>query len=351
MLIDAASGPFGPHVLFVLLIALVLEAALGNMYLVFRVLPHPVKVIGNAVAFFDRKLNRPRRGEWMVRIRGILVVVLFCSVAWVVGRSLETVASGWRYGWLIEVACLVILLAQRELFDRVRDVATALERGLPQGRAALHHVAGRDPSALDRHGVARAAVESCAENFADAVVAPAFWYLMAGLPGLFIHKTVSTLDSMIGYRSPRYRAFGWASARLDDLLVLIPARLAGIILVIAAVFTPSGRPWSALTVMMRDAGNHSSPNAGWPEGAMAGAFGFSLGGTRRYKGHVAKDNWIGSGTARLTPVDIRRGLYLYVVGCLLLISLCAVGVAAWLAGEDLLAIFRGNMVHFFGLAE
>ncbi len=349
MLIDTAYGPFGPNVLLILLISLVLDAVCGNMNLVFRVLPHPVKFIGAATAFFDRKLNRPSRGEWTLRMRGILVVMLLCCLAWAVGRFLEAVAAGWHYGWLVDVICLVVLLAQRELFDRVGAVATALERSLSQGRDALHHVAGRDPSVLDRHGVARAAVESCAENFADAVVAPAFWYLLAGLPGLFIHKTVSTLDSMIGYRSPRYQAFGWAAARLDDLLVLIPARLAGIILVIAALFTPSGRPWSALTVMLRDAGNHSSPNAGWPEGAMAGACGFALGGSRRYKGHVAKDGWIGSGTARLTPADIRRGLYLYAVGCLLLMSLCAVGVVAWLAGDDLIAVFQDYMTIFLGL--
>ena len=348
MLIDTISGPFGPNVLLILLIALVLDALCGNMNLVFRVLPHPVKLIGAATAFFDRKLNRPSRGEWALRMRGILLVVLFFCSAWGVGRLLETVAAGWHHGWLVDVTCLVILLAQRELFDRVGDVATALERGLSQGRDALYHVAGRDPSVLDRYGVARAAVESCAENFADAVVAPAFWYLLAGLPGLLIHKTVSTLDSMIGYRSPRYQAFGWAAARLDDLLVLIPARLAGMILVLAALFTPSGRPWSALTVMLRDAGRHSSPNAGWPEGAMAGAFGFALGGSRRYKGYVAKDGWIGSGTARLTPADIRRGLYLYAVGCFLLIALCAVGILAWLAGDDFFTIFRS--VPFFGLS-
>jgi adenosylcobinamide-phosphate synthase len=154
--------------------------------------------------------------------------------------------------------------------------------------------------------VARAAIESLAENFSDGVVAPVCWYVLLGLPGLFAYKMANTLDSMIGHRSPHYRAFGWAAARFDDALNLVPARLAGLLVSAAALFAKDARSGAALRVMLRDARKHRSPNAGWPEGAMAGALGLALAGPRRYAEGVVSDPWLGDGTARATVADIAR---------------------------------------------
>ncbi len=180
----------------------------------------------------------------------------------------------------------------------------------------MRHIVGRDPESLDAHGVARAAIESLAENFSDGVVAPVFWYLLLGLPGLFAYKMASTLDSMIGHRTPHYQSFGWAAARLDDVLNLVPARLSGLLIAAAAVFTRGSRPDRALLIMLRDARKHRSPNAGWPEGAMAGALGLALAGPRRYAEGLVADPWVGEGTARAVAGDIARALRLYTLACL-----------------------------------
>jgi adenosylcobinamide-phosphate synthase len=199
---------------------------------------------------------------------------------------------------------------------------------LPGGREAVRHIVGRDPLSLDAHGVARAAIESLAENFSDGVVAPVFWYLLLGLPGLFAYKMANTLDSMIGHRTPHYRAFGWAAARLDDVLNTVPAPLSGVLLAVAAVFATNGRPGHALAIMLRDGRKHRSPNAGWPESAMAGALGLALAGPRRYAEGLVADPWLGDGRARAGVADIRRGLQLYRLACLLEGGLL---LGAWLA--------------------
>jgi adenosylcobinamide-phosphate synthase len=175
--------------------------------------------------------------------------------------------------------------------------------------------------------VARAAIESLAENFADGVVAPVFWYVLAGLPGLMAYKAINTLDSMIGYRDERYRAFGWASARLDDLVNLIPARLAGIIMALAATFAPGGNPIRGLKTMIADGTKHPSPNSGWPEAAMAGGLDFALGGPRRYAGGITEGQWIGLGRATLAPADIDRALLAFFAACLI-----NAGAAVWVLG-------------------
>jgi adenosylcobinamide-phosphate synthase len=170
---------------------------------------------------------------------------------------------------------------------------------------------------LDEHGIARAGIESLVENFNDGVVAPVFWTLVFGLPGLFVYKTANTLDSMIGYLSQRHRSFGWAAARLDDVLNLIPARISGLLIAAAAAIAPQAQARASLRIMLRDAGKHRSPNAGWPEAAIAGALGLALAGPRRYAEHVVDDPWIGEGRARATPVDMHRALLIYVIACAL----------------------------------
>ncbi len=312
-----SGGVHGFDPLVLLLIALVLEAYIGDAAFLFGRLPHPVALIGKFVGVLERKLNREHRSQMDRAVRGFLLVIVVAAAAAAVGWGVAWLSQNHDFGFMVELTLLVLLLAQRGLYDHVRAVAVALKTdGLDAGRVAVAHIVGRDPLQLDEYGVSRAGLESLAENFCDGVVAPAFWYLLFGMPGLLAYKAINTMDSMIGYTTPQYRAFGMAAARMDDIANLIPARLAGLFLVIAAFFAPGARPGKAAKVMLRDSGKHRSMNAGWPEAAMAGAFDLALAGPRRYRERVADDPWIGDGRARARPEDIRRGLYLYLVACL-----------------------------------
>jgi adenosylcobinamide-phosphate synthase len=301
-----------------LLAALALEPLLGEARGLLGKLPHPVRLIGGLVALLDGKLNREHRSEAERRRRGILLVIIVCASSAALGTAAAWLSRHVPFGWLLELALMITLLAQRSLFQHVRRVGEALRSDdLEAGRARVAHIVGRDVQQLDEHGIARAAIESCAENFSDAVVAPAFWYILLGLPGMLVYKAVNTMDSMIGHRSPRYRAFGWAAARLDDVANLIPARLAGLYLACAAIGVPGADAGRGLRTMMEDAGKHRSPNAGWPEAAMAGALGLSLAGPRRYPGIVVDDPWIGAGTAQATARDVTRALSLFAGACVI----------------------------------
>ena len=322
------AGP-APDPLLMLFMAMALDAALGEMPFLFRRIPHPVVVIGRLIARLDKKLNRPERSDSARRFRGVALAAGMSVVALAVGGVIAWAARTFAYVWLLEVVFAASLLAQRSLFEHVHDVAKALENtGLEGGRYAVSRIVGRDPQALDVHGVARAAIESLAENFADGVVAPVLWYALLGLPGLLLYKTANTLDSMVGYRTDKYRAFGMASARLDDVLNLLPARLAGVLLALAAPFVPKGHPVAALTTMIRHAGHHRSPNSGWPEAAAAGALGLALGGPRQYPGLKVEEKWIGSGRARAEIADIHRALHLFTVACVMTCGLVVFGM--WL---------------------
>ncbi len=309
------TGGFDPLVL--LLMALFVEAYIGEAKRLFKVVRHPVVIIGNVTAFFERKLNRESRSEADRAVRGALVVVFLCGCAFAVGWGVSWLSLNHSFGWIIEFAGIVMLLAARSLYDHVSDVAKGLRQNVEAGRRAVSHIVGRDPDSLNGAGVARAAIESLAENFGDGLIAPVFWYVLFGFPGLLVYKTVNTMDSMIGYRSPRYRAFGMTAARLDDVLNLIPARLAGLFFVLASLFVPTAKPGAALKIMLRDSKYHRSFNAGWPEGAMAGALGLKLAGPRQYPGTTVNDPWIGDGVADATAKDISRALYLYFVACLI----------------------------------
>ena len=306
------------HPLIVLFAALLIDAVVGDLRWLFRHVPHPVVLIGRLTGFLDDKLNRSKRGGAALLIRGCIVTAIVVGLAGAFGAVLETVARGVPYGTALELFCVVVLVAQRSLYDHGRAVSFALKRdSVEAGREAVSHIVGRDTASLDSHGIARGAIESLAENFADGVVAPVFWYLILGLPGLFAYKAINTLDSMIGYRSERYLQFGMVAARLDDVVNLIPARLSAILLVFASAVTPTAAPLRAVKVVWRDANKHDSPNAGWPEAAMAGALDRALGGPRRYLGGVEKSEWIGDGDARATPRDIDRALLLYGLACVI----------------------------------
>ena len=320
----------GSHdALLLLVIGTTIDAMFGDMPAVFAHIPHPIVLAGRAVAFFDRKLNRPSRSERSRCERGVVTTVVLVAAAAAVGYALDWLCRGSLIGAAVEALAIGILLAGRSLYEHVAAVASALEwGGLPAGRDAVRHIVGRDPASLDAHGVARAAIESLAENFNDGVVAPAFWYLLLGLPGLFAYKMANTLDSMIGHRTSHYLSYGWAAARFDDLLNLVPARLSGLLLVAASAFTGDAAAGQAFRAMLRDAKKHHSPNAGWPEAAMAGALGLALAGPRHYAEGRVDDPWLGGGTARARPVDIARALRLYALACLLLAGLI---LGAWLA--------------------
>ncbi|GGF02646.1 cobalamin biosynthesis protein CobD [Aliidongia dinghuensis] len=314
--------------LVILVLALGLDWLVGDLPLIFRYVPHPVVLIGRAIALFDRRLNREARSARTRRWRGVITLVAMVVSAALVGVILSFIATRFgRWSGLVELLIVAVLVAQRSLHDHVVRVMRALDaEGLAAGRVAVSHIVGRDPASLDAHGVARAGIESLAENFSDGVVAPVLAYALAGLPGLIVYKTVNTLDSMIGHKTPRHIAFGWASARFDDLLNLVPARLSGLLVGAAALFVPRGTPVRALRTMLRDAGKHRSPNAGWPEAAMAGALDLALAGPRRYGDIVVTDPWMGDGRARATVADMAAALRVFRVACLL--EVLALGTAA-----------------------
>jgi adenosylcobinamide-phosphate synthase len=254
----------------------------------------------------------------MRRFNGVLALALVVAFAFGASFGIAWLAGylSWFAGTLLLGILASTLLAQRSLDEHAGAVAAALETGgIEAGREAVSRIVGRDVSALDEAGVSRATVESLAENFSDGVVAPLFWLVVAGLPGGAVYKAVNTADSMVGHKSERYLAFGWAAARLDDLLNLPASRLAAGWLIAAAKLTPGASPEAAWATVRRDARHHRSPNAGWPEAAMAGALGLRLAGPRVYEGIPVNDPWIGDGRAEVGPADIRAALDLYRTAC------------------------------------
>ncbi len=313
-----SGGESGLDPLALVLVAMIIDALIGGTRIMPKAIRHPVEIIGSLVDWLDRRLNRAHRSNTDRAIRGFIAAMFVILVCGIIGWGIAWLTQNHDFGWIIEFSGLIALLAQRSLYDHVRAVGKSLaDESLEAGRIEVAKIVGRDPSLLDRHGVSRAAIESLAENFSDGVVAPVFWYLLFGFPGLLIYKAVNTMDSMIGHMSDKYRAYGMTAARLDDILNLIPARLSGMFIALAALLTPTARPGAALKVMMRDASKHRSPNSGWPEGAMAGALGLTLAGPRRYSRHTVDDPWIGDGTAMAGPRDIYRALYIYLVACLI----------------------------------
>jgi adenosylcobinamide-phosphate synthase len=297
----------------IIAVALLLEAAFGYPPALHRAVRHPVVWAGALIAWLDRSLNTPPAG----RITGVtaLVVVIVAAgePAWAV--QVWLLAALPRFLAVLALGALAsTLIAQRSLFAHVRAVEAGLRMGLAQGRAAVAHIVGRNPESLDAAGVARAAIESLAENFSDGVVAPALWGAVLGLPGIAIYKAVNTADSMIGHRTPRHAAFGWAAARLDDLINLPASRLSALLLGIAA-WASGADARGAWRAVRRDAGRHRSPNAGWPEAAMAGALGLRLAGPRVYGETRVEDAWMGDGRAEAGPDDIARALRVYRLAC------------------------------------
>jgi adenosylcobinamide-phosphate synthase len=277
-----------------------------------RAIGHPVTWIGSLIAALDRSLNRDAADAYWRRGAGIIAILLLLGIVGVVAFVVQHELLLLPFGWVAVAVVASTLIAQRSLHQHVADVATALEQGgVIAGRAAVAKIVGRDPQTLDAAGVARAAIESLAENFSDAVVAPVFWMAIAGLPGAALYKAINTADSMTGHRTPRHEAFGWAAARLDDLVNLPASRLSALLLVAAAMLSKNASAAAAWRAVLRDASRHRSSNAGYPEAAMAGALGLSLAGPRVYGGVTIDDATMGDGRRDATAADIRRALTLY----------------------------------------
>ncbi|MCC0071016.1 MAG: cobalamin biosynthesis protein CobD [Rhodobacteraceae bacterium] len=290
-----------------MLVALCIDAVLGWPDRLFRAIGHPVTWIGRMIDALDRWINLEGADESARRVAGIVTVAVVvgaaAEIAWVVTWVLPAGSPGILLGGVLAWP----LVAMRSLRDHIRAVADPLAAGdLVAARRAVSMIVGRDPDQLDKEGIARATIESLAENTSDGIVAPVLWGVLFGLPGIAAYKAINTLDSMIGHRTQRHRAFGWAAARIDDLANIIPARFTG--LLFALVCT---RPRAALATMWRDARRHRSPNAGWPEAALAGALEIRLSGPRTYHDRVADEPWLNEGAPDPQPADIERALRLF----------------------------------------
>jgi adenosylcobinamide-phosphate synthase len=315
-----------PNSLSLALVALAVEAVLGYPPALFKRIGHPVTWIGAAINGLDRRLNRAYLSDGRRRALGAAGLIGVIALAAAMTLTLDIVVRGVWPGWAGTLALGFLassLLAQMSLYRHVAQVAVSLDESLTAGREAVSHIVGRDPQSLDRAGVARAAIESLAENFSDGVVAPTFYLAAAGLTGATLYKVVNTADSMIGHRTPRHAAYGWAAARLDDLVNLPASRLSGLLIMAAAFALPGYDGMGAGRAMLRDARHHRSPNAGWPEAAMAGALDLRLAGPRRYDGVLVQDHWMGDGRPEADTTDIRRALGLYRGACLLQAAMLA----------------------------
>lgn len=302
--------------LIVLLIALVADAVIGDPDAIWRRWPHPVTWIGALIGGLDRRLNQqevPFSRRKLMGVIALLLILLVCGgLALALDIALRTLPfHPWTSGLIASV-----LIAQNSLYVHVARVRDAFsEGGLGSARQAVSMIVGRNPESLDEAGVARAAIETTAENFSDGVVAPVFWFALLGLPGLVLYKAVNTADSMIGHRTAQHEAFGWAAARFDDLINLVPSRIAGLLVAFAAPLS-GGSPFAALQIMWRDARLHKSPNAGWPEAAMAGALGIALAGPRLYGDRRVDDRFLNAEARKNTlPKDITRALRILVGAC------------------------------------
>jgi len=305
-----------------MLIAMAIDAAIGWPDALYRRIGHPVTWIGALITALEARLNHGAAR----RAKGVLTALLVIGLTGGLAALVLALLPGGWIGTLVAGVLAWPLVAIRSMHQHVAAVARPLAAGDPAGaRHAVSMIVGRDPSKLDEAGVARAAVESLAENTSDGIVAPLFWGTVAGLPGIAAYKAINTLDSMIGHRNARYELFGWASARIDDLVNLAPARLTGALFALC-----SARPGAAFRTMAKDARHHRSPNAGWPEAAMAGALGIRLSGPRVYGDRVAQEPWVNAGAPDPDAQDLARGLGLYRRAMLVLaLPLAILAVTGW----------------------
>lgn len=320
------AAPLPLPVAWVLLLALLLDLIIGDPRALYDRLPHPVVWMGGLLSRLDRLGNRTDFSDRSRKISGVLCLTLYLGLiavaAYWLNRLILSLPSN-GLSLLLLAAVASIFLSSRSLINHVKAVASPLETGdVGQARGAVGMIVGRNVDQMTVPAVCRAAIESLAENFSDGVIAPTFWFLIGGLPGLILYKAINTADSMIGHKSPQYRHFGWAAARLDDVMNYIPARLCALLIILSSVFLKAADSIGAARAAFRFAPRHRSPNAGWPEAAMAGALAFRLGGPLAYGSEHQSRSWLGAGRERLSGNDIRQSLQLIniciIVYCVLL---------------------------------
>ncbi|WP_297842233.1 adenosylcobinamide-phosphate synthase CbiB [uncultured Roseibium sp.] len=319
------------HALWLLLAALLLDALIGDPDWMWQRLPHPVVWIGKLIGLFDRHFNKTEFAPATRKLGGVLTLLALLAGAGLAGVVIEAVAKWLPYGRVLEAVVAAVFIAQNSLYRHVAAVRDGLLKdGLEGGRKAVSMIVGRDPNRLDEAGVSRAAIESCAENYSDGIVAPVFWFAVLGLPGLIVYKAVNTADSMIGHKNEVYADFGWAAARFDDLVNLPASRLAGLFIALCAPLS-RGSVRKSIACILDDARKHRSPNAGWPEAAMAGALNLALAGPRIYPGYTVNDRYLNaSGRKDARAEDISRALRI-LIGCYALEALLIAGLALLLA--------------------
>jgi adenosylcobinamide-phosphate synthase len=310
------------------LLALLIELVVGYPDAIMKKIGHPVTWMGHLIGFLDKSLNKDGAPAESRRRTGAIALFVLILVVGAIAFIAETALLLLPFGLIFAGAACSTLIAQRSLYMHVANVADALESSnLVKARKEVAHIVGRDTAELDEAGVARAAIESLAENFSDGVVSPVLWIWLAGLTGGAVYKAINTADSMIGYRSERYESFGKPAAQLDDLVNLPGSRASGLLIVAAAALTGGASASGAWNTMVRDAGKHASPNAGYPEAAMAGALDVSLGGPHRYDGEETDGAWLGEGRRDLKAADVQAALDVYGRADGLLIALVFVLVA------------------------
>ena len=304
--------------MILLLLALLVDSGTGGIVNRWRLAWHPVNLLAGLVGWCDRKMNREHRPEMDRAVRGLVVTLLLLGAAGCFAWSVAWATQNAPLIWIAETALILMLLDQRGVHARVRRAAKAITvNNTDQARLEMAPLAPGRTAAMDIHAVARTGIEGCARALAAGVLGPVFWYILFGFPGLLVFKLLSVMDLVIGHRTARHRAFGFTAARTNEILLFIPARLAGILVVLASLFVPTTNPKASLATMLCDAGKFRSRNLGWPISAMAGALGVSLGGDNGGGGDHSGEPWLGAGSARASGIDVRRGLYIFAVACLI----------------------------------
>ena len=292
-------------------LALLVERLFGYPKPLYDKIGHPVEWFGTVLKKLEALLYDPQAEPLQARLRGLAVLLALLLIVTIPAVFVASILSTLKFGWIVEALLATALIAQHSLYEHVSAVGKGLDISLNEGRKAVAKIVGRDPAALDESGIVKGALESLAENASDGIVAPVLWYALLGLPGIVAYKAINTADSMIGHKSERYIYFGWAAARLDDLVNLLASRLTGFLFAAATAWNDQERGKLAVLAMWRDAPKHQSPNAGWPESALAASLGVKFGGPRSYEGARVDLPWMGEGRETLNRDDIRKGLRLY----------------------------------------
>ena len=304
-------------------LALLIERLFGYPKPLHDKIGHPVEWIGTILAKLETLLYDPDAESLQSRLRGLAALLALLLIVTIPSVLIASFLSTFKFGWIIEALLATAFIAQHSLYEHVSAVGKGLDTSLTEGRKAVAKIVGRDPAGLDESGVVKGALESLAENTSDGIVAPILWYALLGLPGIVVYKAINTADSMIGHKSERYIYFGWAAARLDDLINLPASRLTGLLFAAAAAWNDKERGKIAVQAMLRDASKHQSPNAGWPESALSASLGVKFGGPRSYDGSRVNLPWMGEGREILNRDDIRKGLRLYGTAMTFLLCLAA----------------------------